>query len=79
MLTLIGIDINGLNADDQIRIQAIGLRAWMDEVAPTHGLIRSRYSLEYQQAQMKRRMKKTSKRKRRSRTLATANFTPPAC
>ncbi len=30
---MVGIDIGGLNPDDQRRIQTIGLQAWMDEVS----------------------------------------------
>lgn len=50
---MIGIDINGLNLEDQQRIQVIGLQAWMDEVVQTDSKP-SRYSLEYRQNQTAR-------------------------
>jgi hypothetical protein len=52
----IGIDILGLGEADQERIRQIGLWAWMDEIAQRPRKKKpSRYSLEYRQAQMKRR------------------------
>lgn len=55
----LGIDINGLSSADQTRIRAVGLSRWMDELAsrPRAGKAKpSRYSLEYRQAQMKKRL-----------------------
>jgi hypothetical protein len=52
----IGIDISGLGKADQERIQQIGLWAWMDEIADLPRKKKpSRYTLEYRQAQMRRR------------------------
>jgi len=52
----IGIDISGLGTADQARIRQIGLWAWMDEIAERPSKKKpSRYSLEYRQAQMRRR------------------------
>jgi hypothetical protein len=74
---MIGVDIDGLNPEDQSRIRAIGLSAWLDEVAPVKQNP-SRHSLEYQQAQMKKRLEKKNGWKRRSRTLPDAKNHAPA-
>lgn len=51
------VDIDGLNAEDKARIQKIGLRRWIEEVAKA--AVRtskpSRYSLEYKQQQARKR------------------------
>jgi hypothetical protein len=49
-----GFDTDGLNPEDRARIRAIGLSAWMDEVAATKKKP-SRRSLEYKQIQMSSR------------------------
>jgi hypothetical protein len=62
----IGIDISGLGTADQARIMQIGFWQWMDEIAGQSSKKKpSRYSLEYRQAQMKRRERTTVRRGRK--------------
>jgi len=52
------IDCTALPAETQRRIQQIGFYRWLDEQAGRRPLLArkpSRYSLEYKQAQMRRR------------------------
>jgi hypothetical protein len=57
----IGIDISGLGTADQERIRQIGLWQWMDEIVERLSKKKpSRYSLEYRQAQMRRRATRRS-------------------
>jgi hypothetical protein len=66
----IGIDILGLGTADQERIRQIGLWAWMDEIADRPRKKKpSRYSLEYRQAQMKRREQMMVRRGRKVRRV----------
>ncbi|MGA9511693.1 MAG: hypothetical protein WBV55_23925 [Candidatus Sulfotelmatobacter sp.] len=62
----IGIDVMGLGDADQKRIGQIGLWQWMDEVSKSKKSKPSRYSLEYRQAQMKRRERTTVRRGRKA-------------
>jgi hypothetical protein len=52
-----GYDIDGLNPEDQIRVAAIGLSAWMDEIAAKSSKP-SRYSLAAKQRRMRKGLTK---------------------